>query len=349
MITSIALRNFRNLKEYQIDIGQSLVVIEGANGVGKTSILEAIYFAATTKSHRTNTEKDMIQYEKPYASVQLVQNKKVHEIVLTSKGKRTLINKAEIRKISDYIGQFNVVMFAPEDLMIIKGSPSERRYFLDMELIQVSKTYLQQLNQYRKILRQRNALLKKNKNLKDFTFLDILGQQLYDVGVEIYDARQKFINDLNEKFKKVASKYQNFNIELIYEPNMTKTNWLKHLKTKQKQDILYETTTAGIHKDDFKVLYNGLNAKDNASQGTTRLIVIELKLALLEWIKASTNQDAVLLLDDVLSELDLKRQELFMSQLSKNHQIFITSAIPLNLNVTYQKIVLHKGDTNYAK
>lgn len=349
MITSIALRNFRNLKDYQIDIGQSLVVIEGANGVGKTSILEAIYFAATTKSHRTNTEKDMIQYEKPYASVQLVQNKKVHEIILTSKGKRTLINKAEIRKISDYIGQFNVVMFAPEDLMIIKGSPSERRYFLDMELIQVSKTYLQQLNQYRKILRQRNALLKKNKNLKDFTFLDILGQQLYDVGVEIYDARQKFINDLNEKFKKVASKYQNFNIELIYEPNMTKINWLKHLKTKQKQDILYETTTAGIHKDDFKVLYNGLNAKDNASQGTTRLIVIELKLALLEWIKASTNQDAVLLLDDVLSELDLERQELFMSQLSKNHQIFITSAIPLNLNVTYQKIVLHKGDTNYAK
>src|SRR5690554_980742 len=131
MITSIALRNFRNLKDYQIDIGQSLVVIEGANGVGKTSILEAIYFAATTKSHRTNTEKDMIQYEKPYASVQLVQNKKVHEIVLTSKGKRTLINKVEIRKISDYIGQFNVVMFAPEDLMIIKGSPSERRYFLD--------------------------------------------------------------------------------------------------------------------------------------------------------------------------------------------------------------------------
>src|SRR5690554_2745412 len=163
MITSIELRNFRNLKEFQVKIEKPLVIIEGLNGVGKTSILEAIYFAATTKSHRTNNEKDMIQYEKPYASVKLMQDHKLHEIVLSSSGKRTAINKAEIRKISDYIGQLRVVMFAPEDLMLIKGSPSERRYFLDIELMQVSKTYLRNLNNYRKILKQRNALLKKNK------------------------------------------------------------------------------------------------------------------------------------------------------------------------------------------
>jgi|SRR5690554_2870881 len=349
MITSIELRNFRNLKEYQVKIDKPLVIIQGLNGVGKTSILEAIYFAATTKSHRTNSEKDMIQYEKPYASVKVMQTNKLHEIVLSSSGKRTTINKAEIRKISDYIGELRVVMFAPEDLMLIKGSPSDRRYFLDMELMQISKSYLRNLNSYKKILKQRNALLKKNRHLEDYTFLNILGEQLYDVGVQIYDERQNFINVLNEKFKTISSKYKDFNVELIYEPNVTKENWLKHLKTKQKQDIMYETTLTGIHKDDFKLLYNGLNAKDNASQGTSRLIVIELKLALLEWIKAVTQTDAILLLDDVLSELDLERQNLFMHQLSKKHQVFITSALPINETLDFQKIVLQEGDTLNAK
>jgi len=349
MITSIYLRHFRNLNEYRVNIDKSLVIIQGKNGVGKTSILEGIYFAATTKSHRTTNEKDMITYEAPFAMVRLMQENKLHEVVLSSGGKRTTINKAEIRKISDYIGQLRVVMFAPEDLMLIKGSPSERRYFLDMELMQVSKTYLRNLNSYKKILKQRNALLKKNKDLKDYTFLNILGEQLYDVGVQIYDERQAFIEALNEKFKAVATKYKQFNVEIQYEPNVTKENWLKHLKTKQKQDIMYETTTAGIHKDDFNVRYNGLNAKDNASQGTSRLIVIELKLALLEWIKSKTETNVVLLLDDVLSELDLERQNLFMSQLSQNHQVFITSALPININIDHQKIVLQEGDTLNAK
>lgn len=349
MITSLELRNFRNLTTYQIQFDQPLIVIQGLNGVGKTSILESIYFAATTKSHRTNIEKDMIQYNKPYASVKLMHDRKLHEIVLSASGKRTVINKSEIRKISDYIGQLRVVMFAPEDLMLIKGSPSERRYFLDIELMQVSKTYLRNLNSYKKILKQRNALLKRNKNLTDLTFLNILGEQLYAVGVEIYDERAKFISNLNEKLKLVQSKYKNFHVEIVYEPFMTKENWLKHLKTKQKQDILYETTTAGIHKDDFKVLYNGLNAKDNASQGTSRLIVIELKLALLEWIKEVTQTDAVLLLDDVLSELDLNRQNLFLNQLSKKHQVFITSAVPINETINFQKIVLEEGEIHNAK
>ena len=349
MITSIELRNFRNLENYKVLIDKPLVIIQGLNGVGKTSILESIYFAATTKSHRTSVEKDMIQYEKPYASVKLIEDLKLHEIVLTPNGKRTTINKSEVRKISDYIGQLRVVMFAPEDLMLIKGSPSERRYFLDMELMQVSKTYLRNLNSYKKILKQRNALLKKNRNLTDYTFLNILGEQLYDVGIQIFDERQKFIEALNQKFKTIQTKYKDFDVEMLYEPNVTKENFLKHLKTKQKQDIMYETTTAGIHKDDFKLLYKGLNAKDSASQGTSRLIVIELKLALLEWIKEVTQTDAVLLLDDVLSELDLERQNLFMSQLSKNHQVFITTALPINGQIDFQKIVLQEGETINAK
>ncbi len=342
MIESIEIRNFRSLESYQLHIEKPIVLIEGPNGVGKTSILEAIYFAATTKSHRTATEKDLISYEKPYAAVKIKEKTNTHEIILSLNGKRTFINKAEIKKISDYIGKLHVVMFAPEDLMLIKGGPSERRYFLDLELMQISKEYLRLLNTYKKILKQRNILLKKLKESDDYTFLNILGEQLFEVGAKIYDFREAFINDLNEKLKKVSTKYQNFNIEITYAPNITKDNWIKYLKTKQKQDILYEQTMVGIHKDDFNVLYNGFIAKDYASQGTTRLIVIELKLALLEWIKEQTKAHAVLLLDDVLSELDIERQNLFLKTLPKAHQVFISSAVPIHNHFDLQKVVLSK-------
>jgi len=348
MIEQIELKNFRNLENYSIKLQKPLVIIEGLNGVGKTSILEAIYFTATTKSHRTSQEKDIIQYQKEFAFVKLKQNQQIHEIVLTPNGKRTWINKHEIRKISDYIGKFHVVMFSPEDLMLIKGGPSERRYFMDMELMQVSKEYLRALNTYKKILKQRNLLLKKISIDDDFTFLNIISEQLYQVGCVIYDEREKFIQQLNLKLSHLKTTYQ-LDISLHYEPHMNKDQWLKYLKTKQKQDILHQTSYAGIHKDDFKVLYNGLNAKDNASQGTIRLIVIELKLALLEWIKEHTQQDAVLLLDDVLSELDLERQKIFLEKLSKKHQIIISSALHIESSADLQKIVLTKEKDVYAK
>jgi DNA replication and repair protein RecF len=342
MIEKIEIRNFRSLSQYELKINNPVVLIEGPNGVGKTSILEAIYFAATTKSHRTSSEKEMIEHDKPYALVKLQTHDTQHEIILSSSGKRTLINKVEIKKISDYIGKLHLVMFAPEDLMLIKGGPAERRYFMDLELMQVSKEYLRWLNHYKKILKQRNLLLKKLKPDDDLTFLNILGEQLYEVGSNIYDARESFTTEINEFLKASNFKYNDFKVEIKYQPNLSKEAWLKYLKTKQKQDILYEQTMTGVHKDDFEVLFNGLSAKDFASQGTQRLIVIELKLALLEWIKEKTKKEVILLLDDVLSELDLDRQEKFLSSISNAHQTFISSAVSINTQIKYQKVMLSK-------
>ena|SRR5690606_31258181 len=342
MIEKIEIRNFRSLSQYELKINNPVVLIEGPNGVGKTSILEAIYFAATTKSHRTSTEKEMIEHDKPYAFVKLQTHDAQYEIVLSSSGKRTLINKVEIKKISDYIGKLHLVMFAPEDLMLIKGGPAERRYFMDLELMQVSKEYLRWLNHYKKILKQRNSLLKKLKPDDDLTFLNILGEQLYEVGSNIYDARASFTTEINEFLKASNFKYNDFKVEIKYQPNLSKEAWLKYLKTKQKQDILYEQTMTGVHKDDFEVLFNGVSAKDFASQGTQRLIVIELKLALLEWIKKKTNKEVILLLDDVLSELDLDRQEKFLASISNAHQTFISSAVSINTHIKYQKVMLSK-------
>ncbi|VEU83032.1 DNA replication/repair protein RecF [Acholeplasma hippikon] len=342
MIEKIELRNFRNLNNYQIKVEKPLVLLEGSNGVGKTSILESIYFAATTKSHRTSQEKELIQYDKMFAAVKIKDGANLFEIILSENGKRTFINKSEVKKISDYIGKMHAVMFSPEDLNLIKGGPSERRYFMDLELSQVSKEYLRLMNHYKKILKQRNALLKTLKDSNDYTFLNILGEQLLETGYKIYDFRERFILNLNEKIQAVETKYKNFKVALEYDPNVTKEQWAKHMKTKQKTDIMYEQTTVGIHKDDFKVVFNGFNAKDFASQGTTRLIVIELKLALLQWIKEETNEHAVLLLDDVLSELDIERQNLFLEKLPTNHQVFISSAVPLYKNFDLQRIVLSK-------
>lgn len=342
MIDSLEIRNIRNVEQFQVKINKPLVVIEGPNGVGKTTLLESVYFAATTKSHRTNTEKDLITHEKPYGAVKVTTDK-THEIIISEHGKRTFINKVEIKKISDYIGKFRVVMFAPEDLMLIKGGPAERRYMLDLELMQVSKEYLRHLNTYKRILKQRNILLKKIKIDDDYTFLDILGEQLYEVGSKIYDHRSQFIEALNSKLQIVSNKYGDVSCQLIYEPNVTKEAFIKYLRTKQKQDILYQQTMVGVHKDDFKIVFNGFLAKDHASQGQQRLIAIEIKLALLEWIKEETKENAVLLLDDVLSELDLGRQDLFLKTLPKNHQVFITSAVPIHNAYDFQKIVLQKG------
>ncbi|MBN3491052.1 DNA replication/repair protein RecF [Acholeplasma equirhinis] len=349
MIEKIEIKNFRSLEQFQFNTTKPVILLEGPNGVGKTSVLEAIYFAATTKSHRTSTEKDMIEHDKPYAMVRLKTSDAQHEIILSEKGKRTLINKVEIKKISDYIGKLHLVMFAPEDLLLVKGSPSERRYFMDLEMMQVSKEYLRWLNHYKKILKQRNALLKKLKVDDDYTFLNILAEQLYEVGEKIYDARETFLAEINTYLKASNLKYKDFLVEIRYEPNLTKEAWLKYLKTKQKQDILYEQTTTGIHKDDFEVLFNGHPAKDYASQGTQRLITIEIKLALLEWIKEKTKKDVVLLLDDVLSELDSERQEQFLTSISNAHQTFISSAIPLNTKLDLQKVILSKEKQDGSK
>ena len=213
MIKSIELKNLRSLQSYLLKVEAPTVVIEGPNGIGKTTILEGIYFAATTKSHRTHQEKEMIMQGKPFGLVRIERASARHEVIMTESGKSTLYNKREIKKLSHYIGKMHVVMFSPEDLSLVKGAPSLRRYFMDLEIMQVSQKYLQLLSQYKKILKQRNALLKKIQVDDAYTFLNILGEQLYDVGIQIYDLRASFIQSLNETLQKSYETYEHFKVE----------------------------------------------------------------------------------------------------------------------------------------
>jgi DNA replication and repair protein RecF len=325
MIKKITLKQLRNHKYLELSFDKPFAYIQGLNGSGKTSILEAIYFCATTKSHRTNDEKEMISNGEPFASVKLWTDDDRYEVVLSKTGKRASINGVEKRKISDFIGHLRIVMFAPEDLELIQGSPQERRQFIDLEWMQLHKNYLRHLNTYKQVLKQRNSLLKKLTLEDDLTFLNILGEQLYEVGVKIIEERRLFIQELNTFYKEAYQRFSSHQVDLIYEPDVDEKTFLNALKKNQKQDILYQTTQIGPHRDDLSFRFNGFDAKSYASQGEQRLMVIAVKLALLALIKKKTNQHVTLLLDDVLSELDEERQKLFLKELPKEHQIIMNS------------------------
>ncbi len=344
MINTINLKNFRNHETFELKIEKPLVYIHGDNGSGKTSILESIYFCATSKSHRAIDEKEMIQNNKPFAQVKLEADKHKYEITLSKSGKRIAIDGVEKRKISEFIGHIAVVMFAPSDLQLITGSPSDRRQFLDLEMIQLDKQYVHILNKYRKTLKQRNALLKRIQPKDDYTFLNILGEQLYEIGVELINKRRVFLEELNNSLKSRYQLFSKHDVELIYKPDVDEQGLKNHFQKNQKTDIAYQTTLAGPHRDDFYIAFNGFDAKRYASQGEQRLIVISLKLGLLALIEKQTNKQAVLLLDDVLSELDLDKQHTFITNLPDHDQIIMNSALPIKQAQT-QMVELKKEIT----
>ncbi len=329
MIQKLTLKNFRNHTYLDLEFKKPFVYFYGSNGTGKTSILESIYFCATTKSHRTSDERELIKRDEPFTHVRIVTDENKYDLVLSKHGKRASIDGIEKRKISDFIGHLRVVMFAPEDLDLIKGSPANRRQFLNLEQMQLSKEYLRQLNTYKNVLKQRNSLLKKISIDDELTFLDILGEQLFEVGIEIIQQREVFIQEVNNYLSDIYALFSEHQVKLVYKPDVDEKGFKKHLNKQQKQDILYQNTLSGPHRDDFYIDFNGFDAKSYASQGEQRLIVVALKLALLKLIENKTGKQVVLLLDDVLSELDLDKQKLFLANLPKEHQILMNSALSI--------------------
>ena len=230
MIKRINLKNFRNHEKITLEFNNNFVYINGPNGSGKTSILESIYYTSMTKSHRTNNDLELIQDNMPFSVIKIETDLKKYQMVISEKGKIASIDNKEIKKLSNYIGDLKVVMFAPEDLNIIKGSPSIRRNFIDFELIKIHKQYLKILGTYRNILKQRNTLLKDLQLTDDLTILNILGKQLYEEGIKLISIRRLFLNKLNVKTKHVYKKFSDHEIEVIYEPNVNEEQFLKHLE-----------------------------------------------------------------------------------------------------------------------
>lgn len=326
-ITDLTLQNFRNYESLHLTLSQGINLFYGDNAQGKTNILEAIYLCALARSHRTKQEKELIQWTQKEAYVSIKTQKKYLESTidfkLTPRSKSIYVNKLPIRKLGELLGNLYVVMFSPEDLQLIKDSPKERRRFLDMELCQLDRRYYQTLRNYHKVLKQRNLTLK----LQDNNMLDVWDMQLSQYGIEIIERRSCFVKEMNAIGQEIHGTISNYReaFQMLYKPNVSSEAFMRQLSKNREKDKIKQITSVGPHRDDIQFLINDKDARLYASQGQQRTIVLVLKLAELELIKNHIGETPVLLLDDVLSELDEKRQkDLF--QYTKNTQTLMTCA-----------------------
>lgn len=332
-IKKLMLLNYRNYENLNIDFCKNVNVFIGDNAQGKTNILEAIYYSAFAKSHRTSKDKELINWNANRSFISLSVGKerldKKIDITILKDGKKAIaVNSIKINKIGELFGTFNVVMFSPEDLKIIKESPGIRRKFLDMELCQLNKKYYFNLVQYNKVLSERNIVL-KNRGLSE-EILDVYDSQLVNFGECIIKERLKYIESLNKYGKEIHKDItlKKETIEFRYESSVKDLNniredFYKQLIRNRRKDIERGISTIGPHRDDFGVFINDVDTKSYGSQGQQRTAVLTMKFSSLKIIKEINGEYPVLLLDDVLSELDFNRKKYILSTI-KDIQTIIT-------------------------
>lgn len=323
MIEYLEIRNFRNHEHLQVQFNSKNTFIEGFNGAGKTSIIEAISYISFLKSFRTPSDELLVKQGKEYFRIILKTNNDLYEVVYNEGRKLLKINKKIIGKMSEFIANLKTIVFSSEDLNLVYGPPAGRRTFMDQIMVQLNKDYLEELSTYKTILKERNALLKNLKEDSDLTFLKIINKRIEKEADKIIIKRTEFIKKLNKAFK---TRFKNFNknddVEVVYQPNCALNSLESVLNGRFKRDIFLESTSAGPHRDELLIKFNGSLAKDIASQGQVRLITLSLKLALIDLYEKG--KDIVILLDDVLSELDEQVVEEIEKVLKLENQIIIT-------------------------
>ena len=341
VLTFLKLVNFRNYLQAEIHFKDGILVLFGENGQGKTNILESIYYLALTKSFRTSNDLNLILNGQEYFRIQgeLVnhQGRKFTASMAYSRteGKRLVFNNQKVQKFSDYIGNIPVVLLAPSDLDISQGGPQRRRQFLDVMLSQASKLYLYHLIQYRRSLRQRNALLQSDKF--DKNLLQSWEEALVENGISLIQERLKALQVLEDRVRK---HYQELSgsqdkIKLIYRGSFSATReqdlpqvFRRALELNREKDMSLGTTSIGPHRDDVLFLINGKPLRAVGSQGEHKTFVIALKIAEFHFLRGVQDESPILLFDDIFGELDAGRISNMISSLSEIGQVFITTTSP---------------------
>ena len=315
-IESVQLQNFRNYRELQLDFDKGTNIFYGDNAQGKTNILESVYICGTTKSHKGSKDKELIRFGEEEAHIRMMIKKdglsyKIDMHLRKNKAKGVAINGLPIKKARELFGIVNLVFFSPEDLSIIKEGPAGRRRFLDMELSQIDKGYLQQLIAYNKILNERNNLLKQiNLYPALIETLDGWDEQLLTAGQFLIKKREEFVQFLDEMMARIHSQLTGGKeqMKVEYEKNVSAEEFREQLYSRRNKDISSGTTTAGPHRDDLRFKVGGIDIRKFGSQGQQRTAALSLKLSEIRLIEQVTGEKPILLLDDVLSELDAGRQ-----------------------------------------
>ncbi len=340
IIKKISIKNFRNYDSLNLVFSKKINIIYGENGVGKTNLLESIYLLAMTKSHRSFLDNNLIKENKLFSNVkgdfEINNISYKFEINLSENKKIIKKDNNEIKKLSDYLSNINIIIFYPDDLQIIKGSPIERRNYIDLELSQIFNNYIEILTKYNKILKMRNNYL-KNSIKFDKNYFDIITEHLIDYALILTKLRKKFINKINEKCEKIYKNLtglDNFSIKYIsnYGEKTTKEELKEMYKEIENQELKYNVTLLGPQKDDLEFYIGDKNIKLYGSQGQQRMAVLALKLSELEIIKEIKNYPPILLLDDVLSELDIEKRNKLLSYIKNNCQVIITTTDLKNID-----------------
>lgn len=336
-IKRLMLLNYRNYNNLDISLGKHVNVFIGDNAQGKTNILESMYYCAFAKSHRTSRDKELIHWQGESAYISLSVGKsrldKKIDINILKDGKKAIkINSIKVSKIGELFGTFNVVMFSPEDLKIIKDSPGVRRKFIDMELCQLDSKYYYNLVQYNKVMNERNHLL-RGRNVNE-DMLDIYDLQLAAYGEYIISKRIDYLKQLNiyskDIHKDITSEKEIIDfkyVSTVKNLDDIQTEFYQTLKKTRKKDIDKGITSVGPHRDDFSVYINNVDTKSFGSQGQQRTAVLTMKFASLKIIKEITGEFPILLLDDVLSELDFNRKRYILSTIGEIQTVITCTGI----------------------
>ncbi|WP_338471236.1 DNA replication/repair protein RecF [Niallia sp. XMNu-256] len=342
-IKELELKDYRNYEKLQVSFENKVNVFLGENAQGKTNIMESIYVLAMAKSHRTSNDKELILWDREYAKIEgRIQKNNGSiplELLISKKGKKAKFNHIEQKKLSQYVGNMNVVMFAPEDLSLVKGSPQVRRRFIDMEIGQISPVYLYDVGQLNKVIQQRNRYLKQMqlKQQKDQTMLDILTEQFIALAVKVIAKRFEFIEllqnwalpihkGISRELEELKIRYKP-SVEVSEDQDLSKMITIYENKYSQmkEKEIERGSTQFGPQRDDLLFYVNDREVQTYGSQGQQRTTALSIKLAEIELIYAEIGEYPILLLDDVLSELDDHRQSHLLNTIQDKVQTFVTT------------------------
>lgn len=347
VIKSIKLENFRNYDHLEIDFSEGINIIYGNNAQGKTNLLESIYVLALTKSHRSFIDQNLLKEGAEFSRIEGIIKKDNMETkmgISFSRGKKKCyMDMNEVKKTSDYISNMNIIIFYPEDLELIKGSPLVRRRYLNLELSQLDRNYFKILNDYNRLLKMRNDYLKR-VDYKQFnsSYFSSLTDCFIDKAVNIYFMRNRFINKINENCASIfedISGLKGFRVEYCsgfdlenYSKEELKDVLNKKFEENRDVEFRVHSTVLGPHKDDLIFYIDQLNIKNYGSQGQQRMAVLAMKLSELKIFEKYCLTSPILLLDDVFSELDDLKKNNLLSYINKNIQTIITTTELTNID-----------------
>lgn len=330
IVKNIKLTNFRNYDNLDLKLNSGINIFYGNNAQGKTNIIESIFLSAIGKSFRTNKDSELIKFNEKNAVVSIDYENSDREgniEVDISDKKKVKVNGIPVKRLSEILGKVYVVLFTPDDINILKGSPSNRRKFLNIMISQLRPLYMFALSEYIQTMNQRNSYLKQIKfENKAEDMLDIWDMKLAELGMKIYLYRKEFIEKISNKLQGIHSKITNNNEEIIINYNFeckNKEEYYEKLRKYRKLDIQKGSTNYGIHRDDFFITINNNLISSYGSQGQHRTAILSLKIAELQIIYDEVGEYPILLLDDFMSELDSERRINLLDNIN-NNQVIIT-------------------------